>query len=273
MPKKTVLITGCSEGGIGHALAVEYQKRGHTVFATARSLSKMGKLGSLPNVHTITLDVTNPSSIAAAAKEVEAKGGLDILVNNAGGQYHMPILDMDLEKGRQLFEVNVWGVIAVTQAFAGMLVKSKGVVANVGSIAGLLPLPFQAAYNASKAAVNNVSETLRLELAPLGVRVLTVVTGGVTSEIENNAEKVVLSETSFYRPIQKDMQPEQNYNPFATDKFAAWLVNKTLDGSTGQIWKGSNSGIVRWAVPLMPQWLFDRLMIQNGKGIGNMPLS
>ena len=128
MSKKTVLITGCSEGGIGHALAVEYQKRGHTVFATARSPSKMGKLGSLPNVHAVALDVTSPSSIAEAAKEVEAKGGLDILINNAGAIYHMPILDIDLARARQLFEVNVWGVVAVTQAFAGLLVKSKGIV-------------------------------------------------------------------------------------------------------------------------------------------------
>ncbi|CAI6333591.1 unnamed protein product [Periconia digitata] len=273
MTQKSVLITGCSEGGIGHALAVEYQKRGLKVFATARNPSKIGDLTSLPNVIAIALDVTDPSSIAAAAKTVDAETGgkLDILVNNAGVMYHMPVLDMDIAKAKQLYEVNVWGVISTTQAFADMLVKAKGVVANIGSIAGLSPLPLQAAYNSSKSAINNTSEVLRLELAPLGVRVLTVLTGGVTSEIENNAEKVVLPENSYYRSIEKDIQPSSNWTGLPADKYAEWLTDKTLDGkSTGQIWKGESTGLVRWVGPFLPQWLFDYLLIAHTKGFGKM---
>jgi short-subunit dehydrogenase len=145
MAPKTVLITGSSVGGIGHALVLAFQKRGFTVFATARSLKKMTDLETLPNMHLIALDVTSPRSIAAAVKEVETQTGgkLDVLVNNAGVQYVMPLLDVDVEVGKSIFEVNYWAVVRMTQAFSDMLISAKGTIVNVGSAAGVLHLPFQ----------------------------------------------------------------------------------------------------------------------------------
>jgi 1-acylglycerone phosphate reductase len=145
MTSKTVLITGCSAGGIGHALVLAFQRRGFTVFATARSVIKMADIKTLPNVHVLALDVTSPESIAAAVKEVEARtrGKLDVLVNNAGGQYVMPLLDVDLEVGKSIFEVNYWSVLRMCQAFADMLIAARGTIVNVGSAAGVIPLPFQ----------------------------------------------------------------------------------------------------------------------------------
>ena len=95
MSRKTVLITGCSAGGIGPALVLSFQKRGYTVFATARSLKKMTELTSLSNVHVLELDVVNPASIAAVVAAVKERtgGSLDVLVNNAGQQLIMPALD------------------------------------------------------------------------------------------------------------------------------------------------------------------------------------
>ena len=148
MAPKTVLITGCSVGGIGHGLAIAFQKRGLHVFATARSLSKMSELSSLPNLTLLSLDVTSPTSIAAAVKSVEGKTGgrLDYLVNNSGSIYLMPNLDSDMEVGKKMFDVNVWGVLAVTQAFAPMIVKAKGTVVNNGSVAGLVYAPWQSEF-------------------------------------------------------------------------------------------------------------------------------
>lgn len=145
MSQKSVLITGCSAGGIGHALALSFQKRGLTVFATARSNSKMTDLASLPNVHLLSLDVADPASIAAAAKEVAAKTGgkLDVLVNNAGQQYVMPALDVDVAKAKAVFDVNYWAALRMVQEFKDFLIAAKGTVVNVGSTAGVLTVPFQ----------------------------------------------------------------------------------------------------------------------------------
>ena len=144
MALQSVLVTGCSVGGIGYSIAEEFQKRGLHVFATARTPSKMGSIGDLPNVSTLALDVTSPSSIAAAFEAVKAKTGgtLDYLVNNSGSQYVMPTLDLDIEEAKKMFDVNVWGVIAVTQAFAPLIIAAKGSIVNAASIAGCLYPPW-----------------------------------------------------------------------------------------------------------------------------------
>lgn len=145
MVSKTVLITGTSAGGIGSALASAFSKRNHTVFATARDVTKASHLASLPGVVIIALDVTIPDSIVAAVEAVKAKTGgkgLDILINNAGAGYTMPLVDADLDQGRRMFEVNFWGMLATVQAFTPLLVKSKGTVVNVSSVGGILYTPW-----------------------------------------------------------------------------------------------------------------------------------
>jgi 1-acylglycerone phosphate reductase len=145
MSNKTVLITGCSAGGIGPELVLSFQQRGYTVFATARSLKKMTNLTSIRNVHLFELDVVDPKSIAAVVAEVKDRtsGNLDVLVNNAGQQYIMPALDVDIDAAKNLFEVNYWGALRMVQAFSGMLIKAKGCVVNIGSGAGVVNIPFQ----------------------------------------------------------------------------------------------------------------------------------
>lgn len=152
MTNKTVLITGCSAGGIGPALVLSFQKRGYTVFATARSLKKMTELASVPNVHLFELDVVDPKSIAAVVAEVKDRtgGSLDVLVNNAGQQYIMPALDVDIDTAKNLFEVNYWGALRMVQAFSGMLIKAKGCVVNIGSGAGVVNIPFQSKQTVSE---------------------------------------------------------------------------------------------------------------------------
>lgn len=145
---KTVLITGCSNGGIGSALALVLQQRGLHVFATARDPSKMSDLNSLPNVTMLTLDVVKPDQIKAAVDLVakETGGTLDYLVNNAGRNHFMPILDEDLDMVKKLFEVNFYGPLAVTQAFAPLLVKAKGMAVYITSISGYVNVPFMGKY-------------------------------------------------------------------------------------------------------------------------------
>lgn len=142
--KKTVLITGCTTGGIGWAMAKVFHARGYYVFATVRggNASKALGLSELGDVEILDVEVTDTESIARA-KEVVAKrtgGRLDVLVNNAGIEFVCPLLDLDIAEAKKLFDVNVWGPLAMVQAFAPLLVASKGIVSNQTSIAAVLPL-------------------------------------------------------------------------------------------------------------------------------------
>lgn len=145
---KTVLITGCSDGGIGAAAARAFQENGYHVFATARTTSKMSSLSKLSNVTTLGLDVTNEPSISNAVKAVADKTGgkLDVLCNNAGAPLMMPALDTTLEKAKRMFDVNLWGVVAVTNAFAPLVIEAKGTIATTGSIAGEINIPFYSEF-------------------------------------------------------------------------------------------------------------------------------
>lgn len=95
----------------------------------------------------------------------------------------MPALDVDINDARACFEANFFSIIHLTQTFTPLLISSKGLILNVGSVAAIVPYVFGSVYNASKAALHAFSNTLRLELEPFGVRVLVVVTGGVKSRI------------------------------------------------------------------------------------------
>lgn len=108
---KSVLITGCSDGGIGSALAISFQARRFKVFATTRSTEKMRCLEPIEKKFLLPLEVTSPSSIASAVDTVKSanNGRLDYLVNNAGLFHVMPVLDTDIENAKRVFEVNFWG--------------------------------------------------------------------------------------------------------------------------------------------------------------------
>lgn len=146
--KETVLITGCSDDGIGFALAAEFQKRGYHVFATARNVSKMSKLQNLPDVTLLQLDVINPGHIKAAVEAVTAVtgGSLDYLVNNAGQSHFMPILDEDIDAVKALFDVHLYGPMALVKAFAPLVIKAKGTFAFTTSLAGYVNTPWMGKY-------------------------------------------------------------------------------------------------------------------------------
>lgn len=147
--QKSVLITGCSAGGIGSSLALSFATRDHLVFATARNVSKISpSLAAHPNVRVLTLDATSSASIAAAAEEVgKVTGGtLDYLVNNAGQGLVSPFLDTDMQKARELFEVNFWGVLGCIQGFKKLLVEGGGCVVNVASVSAVAMNPYESSY-------------------------------------------------------------------------------------------------------------------------------
>jgi 1-acylglycerone phosphate reductase len=147
--KRSVLITGCSAGGIGAGLAEVFREKGYHVFATLRNPSKLPPtLSKASNVTPLTLDVLSPESIADAVYHVNRHTGgrLDVLVNNSGQNFIRPALDVPLEEGRKLFDLNFWAPLAMIQAFAPLLIEAQGCVVNQSSAAAYFPMPFGSQY-------------------------------------------------------------------------------------------------------------------------------
>jgi NAD(P)-dependent dehydrogenase (short-subunit alcohol dehydrogenase family) len=182
-----VVITGASTG-IGRATARYLAARGMRVFAGVRreqdaeALRGAGASGVTP----VQLDVTDRQSIARAAREVEAAlggEGLLGLVNNAGIGIGAPLEFIDLDELRRQLEVNVIGPVAVTQAFLSQVRARRGRIVNVGSIGGRIAQPIMGPYNASKYALEALSDSLRMELRAWGIHVSLVEPGAIATAI------------------------------------------------------------------------------------------
>jgi len=176
-------ITGCSSG-FGLELAKQAIERGYRTVVTARELAKLpGHVASDP-VLVLKLDVTQPDQVAAAVKAAEARfGGIDVLVNNAGIGYFAAIEEGDAAEVRKMFEVNVFGLTAMVQAvLPGMRRRHHGCIVNLSSLAGLRGMPALGQYNATKFAVEGLSEALRREVEPLGIQVMVVNPSGFRTD-------------------------------------------------------------------------------------------
>ena len=139
---KTVLITGCSAGRIGWAMTKVFHERGCYVFATLRDPTKAVGLAEMGDVEVLELDVTINETILRC-KETDTKrtgGALDVLINNAGAEFVCPLLDTGIKEAKKLYDMNVWGPLAIVQAFAPLLTEAKGIISNHSSIAAGLPM-------------------------------------------------------------------------------------------------------------------------------------
>lgn len=147
MALKTVLITGCSEGGLGAALAKAFQEQGYHVFATMRTPAKAGSLAGEngTNIDVLALDTTSKESIDACFETVKNKTGgrLDVLVNNAGSGSTMPLLHASIDQAKATYDVNVWGTLSLAQTFSPLLLESKGTIVNICSIVGAANVAWQ----------------------------------------------------------------------------------------------------------------------------------
>ncbi|CAG8955593.1 hypothetical protein HYFRA_00009547 [Hymenoscyphus fraxineus] len=273
--KKSVLITGCSDGGLGSALAQEFLKNDYHVFATARNPSKMSTLSNQPNIILLELDVTIPSQITTAVQSVKKiSGRLDILVNNAGRNHFSPVLDIDVSEAKEIFEINLWGPLALIKAFMPLLMESKGTVVNTTSVSGYLNVPYMGLYAATKRSLELLAETLRLEIEPFGVKTVQVITGAVQSNGQTYFGDWKLPDGSLYKPIEELIknrtQGGDGHPREATEKYAREVVGDILEGRTGKVWRGGNSGSTKRAVTTdVPQDLLDKGAAQ-GTGLDQL---
>jgi NAD(P)-dependent dehydrogenase (short-subunit alcohol dehydrogenase family) len=173
------LITGCSTG-FGRDLARTVLARGGRVVVTARDIGSLREFEAFPETALIAaLDVNVPSQVAAVVRQAEGRfGRIDVLVNNAGYGYLAAIEEGEDAEVRAMFETNVFGLIAMTKAvLPGMRARRQGRIINLSSIGGLVGFPGSGYYNATKFAVEGLSDALAKETAHLGIHVTLIEPG------------------------------------------------------------------------------------------------
>ncbi len=184
MRSKTAIVTGASSG-IGEATAERLAKAGYTVYGSSRRAAREGRR----SFEMLTLDVTSDASVDAAVGEVmRREGRIDLLVNNAGfGVAPAGAEESSIEQARSIFETNFFGLIRMTRAvLPHMRRQGSGRIINIGSVLGLLPMPYGALYAATKHAVEGYSESLDHELRTRGIRVTVIEPAYTKTQFDTN---------------------------------------------------------------------------------------
>ena len=176
-------ITGCSTG-FGHELARQALAHGYRTVVTARDPATLAGFAAEENALLLELDVTKPEQVSAAIAAAQAQfGGIDVLVNNAGIGYFAAVEESDEAEVRKMFEINVFGLSRMIHAvLPGMRQRRKGFIVNFSSIGGLRSFPAVGYYNATKFAVEGLSEALWQEVEPLGIKVMLVEPSGFRTD-------------------------------------------------------------------------------------------
>ncbi len=214
MKGKVAIVTGASSG-IGLATCFEFAKRGAKVVMAARNLEKLNEyVETIANLGggaiAVKTDVSNPNDCKNLIDvTIEKFGAIDILVNNAGISMRAAFETLDISVLKRLMDTNFWGTVYCTKYALPYLLKTKGSVVGVSSIAGFAPLPGRTGYSASKYAMHGFLQTLRVETRKKGLHVMIIAPGFTASNIRNTAlvaDGSAQGETP--RDEEKMMQPE-----------------------------------------------------------------
>jgi short-subunit dehydrogenase len=205
--KGKALVTGASSG-IGKETAIRLAKEGFEVIAAARRKERLDELTKQnPNIIPRPVDLSDPQALDDFSKELlNLSEPVTVLINNAGFSVRGAVEDVSLSEVKSLFEVNLFALIRITQAcLPGMRRLRKGTIVNLSSIVGKFPFPTSGPYSATKHAVEAISDALRMEVRPFGIRVVTIRPGMIGTEFNETANRLtgdLLSRTDpDYKPF------------------------------------------------------------------------
>jgi len=180
--KKVILVTGASSG-IGKSTALQLINDGHIVYGAARRIEKMKDLQEQGG-HAIQMDVTKEADVKACVEQImKEQDRIDVLVNNAGYAVYGPVENVSLADAKRQFEVNIFGLAAITkEVIPQMRAQKSGTIINISSVGGKVYTPFGAWYHATKHALEGWSDCLRLELSDFGINVVIIEPGIIKTE-------------------------------------------------------------------------------------------
>lgn len=227
MNTKIILITGCSSG-IGFDAVFALKKRGHRVIASCRKTEDIQKLLN-KGIEALLLDVSDTTSIQSAFSQllIMTSGRLDVLINNAGYGQVGALEDVSRDILRQQFETNVFGLQDLTNLVIPIMrEQGQGRIINISSILGVISMPFRGAYNASKYALEGLSDTLRLELFNTGIKVITIEPGPIDSRFRDNAVDYSLQQIEMEKSYFKS-QYMTMLNTFKQKKANSFFTQDT----------------------------------------------
>jgi len=251
--QETIFITGASTG-LGKATAKLFQSKGWHVIATMRHPENETELTQLENITVLKLDVTDPDQIKETVSKAIELHAIDVVLNNAGYGLIGPLETVTDEQLKRQFETNVFGTIRVTQAFIPYFrEKKKGLFVTTTSIAGLIGLPLNSIYNATKWALEGWSEGLAFELNELGIKIKTIAPGGIKTDFAGRSLDTTQHEA--YTELANKL-----YNGFDPDTFtsAEVIAEQVYQAITG------DKDTLRYVAGADAQTLYDRrLQIGN----------
>jgi len=251
MQNKVIIITGASSG-IGKALAEIFIRDGNKVVIAARQLDRLEELRNsfplhLDKIRAVACDVSKEEDCKKLIEEtVNAFGGIDVLVNNAGISMRALFAETDLSVIRKLMDINFWGTVYCTRFALSNLLKSKGSVVGISSIAGKKGLPGRTGYSASKFAMEGFLETLRVENLKKGLHVLLACPGFTASNIRNTA-------------LSKDGSPQgesprDESSMMQADEVAA-AIYKAIENRKRDLVLTFNGKMTVWLNKFFPSWM------------------
>lgn len=264
--RKTVLITGCSTG-IGRATALLFQRQGWQVAATMLAPDAETELHLLPDVICPYLDVTVTSSITAAIEQTIARfGRIDAVVNNAGYGLIGAFETLSEAQIRRQFDTNVFGLMEVCRAILPHFrAQHSGMILNVSSLVGRIPLPLYSIYNASKFAVEGYSEGLVYELEPFNIRIKLIEPGAVQTDFfgTSSDRDNQTGEAAYHSYASAQMQVMDDIgHTGCTREQAAQIIYQAAaeDSHRLRYAVGMDARILLPARRVLPDWLFVRLI-------------
>lgn len=265
---KYALISG-GAGGIGTQLCISFAKRGYTVFAFAppQHLFEVKALQKeYPKVIPYAFDITDVKQIQKSRDWIieQTNGGyLDVLYNNAGISIASPAIEFDNDEMLKLFQVNCFGHFYMTKYMSDFVIKTKGSIVFTASIAACVPLSWVSLYNATKAAINAYALTLHTEMKPFGVRVHSVITGGVDTAIcDANVKSAMVLNSHYdvegiYTSMNSSAMMSRNTN-ISPQKYAEGVVRDIVSKRDRfNLFRGAYAYAMFWVSRWLPVWLIE----------------
>lgn len=233
MEKKIILITGASSG-LGKKTSDYLANKGHVVIGTSRNAQLPDTLPFLNQSKEPTMvqmDITNDQSIEKVIDFIQNKfQRIDVLINNAGKGISGPVEESDIRKAQNLFATNFFGMLNLTQQILPMMrAQKQGLIINISSIGGIIGLPYQGMYSATKFATEGLTEALRIEVKPFGIKVVLVEPGDFNTNFSKNREKIIHPNSVYLKSANKTIQIFEHDENHGSDpiKFA-YLIERII---------------------------------------------